>query len=143
MWIPEGQPIAPDTLGALVPTEVLFEYEEPLTYVSEDPGGGLLLLHSLCDEPGTSRYLVVATDARQVGDLKAGRVDLLGAFARPRTWIVDFGRDAVITALWAIPFERVPKHCLPAAGVMLTPELEYPGRDGSADTSGVILPHRR
>ena len=82
MWEPEGKQIGKDSLGKLIPTDVLFEFEEPLTFVCLDGDGQPMLAHSLSDGDGVSRYLVVVTDARILGDLKAGRLDLLAVRVR-------------------------------------------------------------
>ena len=124
MWAPEGKPIDKKTLGALAPAEVLFEFEEPLTFVCQDPEGQLLLAHSLCAEPDLSRYLVAVTDQEVIDGLKAGRVDVLGALRQPRCWIVDFGRGWEIVGIWSVLFDKIPKDLLPRAGAMLTPDLD-------------------
>jgi hypothetical protein len=38
MWVPAGKQIEKDALGALAPVEVLFEFEEPLTFVCNGDG---------------------------------------------------------------------------------------------------------
>jgi hypothetical protein len=113
-----------DALGAIAPTEILFEFEEPLTFLCRDRDGGLLLAHSLSAEPGRSRYLVSISDPRIITELKAGRLDVLGALRQPRCWIVEFGPGWEILDLWLIPFDEVPKDLLPKPGAMLTPDLE-------------------
>ena len=50
MWVPTGKQIEKDALGDLTPVEVLFEFEEPLTFVCKDLDGQPLLAHSLCAE---------------------------------------------------------------------------------------------
>ena len=124
MWSPEGKLIAKDSLGALTLIEVLFEFEEPLTFVCLDREGQPLLVHSLCAEAHLSRHLVSISDQRIIADLKAGRLDVLGALRQPRCWIVDFGPGWELSALWLIPFDQVPKNVLPKPGAMLTPDLD-------------------
>ena len=91
MWVPGGKQIANDSLGDLRPVEVLFEFEEPLTFVCNDRDGQPLLAQSLCAEGGLSRYLVSVTDQRVIEQLKSGRLDVLGAIGQPRGWIADLG----------------------------------------------------
>jgi hypothetical protein len=131
MWTPEGRETSAEALPSLAPTEVLFEYEEPLTFVCPDRDGQWLLAHSLGAEAGTLRYLVAATDERILGDLKAGRVDILGALRQPRCWVADVGPGWAVKRLWIIPFAKVPPDALPRPGVLLTPELE-----GAIEPSG-------
>jgi hypothetical protein len=145
MWIPEGKQIEKASLGDLTPSEVLFEFEQPLTFVCRDSDGQLLLAHSLSDEGGVSRYLIVVTDTRILEDLKAGRLDLLAALRQPRAWVADVGFSWEVIQLWVIPFEKLPKDVLPRSGAMLTPELDPllrlklvgtgvgPGRTSAAD----------
>lgn len=123
MWAPDGNKIATDSLGTLAPEEVLFEFEEPLTFVCRDRDGQMLLAHSLSDAEGLSRYLLCVTDSRIVAELESGRLDLLGALRQPRCWIADFGPAWDVRQLWLIPFDKLPKNVLPKSGSMLTPEL--------------------
>ena len=124
MWNPEGKEIPVETLPTLMPGEVLFEFEEPLTFVCPDRDGQLLLAHNVNAEDGDSRYLVVATDERILGELKAGRVDLLGALRQPRCWIADVGPGWAVKRLWVISFAKVPSEVLPRPDALLTRELE-------------------
>lgn len=124
MWDPEGKRVEPSALGTLTPTEVLFEFEEPLTFACEDPDGQLLLAHHLFAEGAISRYLVAVTDLRILQELKAGRLDILSGLRQPRCWIADVAGDGKVASLWLIPFGRIPGDHLPAPGVMISPELE-------------------
>src|SRR5262245_54205628 len=124
MWEPKGTAIDAATLGELRPEEVLFEFEEPLTFICRDRDGQLLLAHNLCAEGDVSRYLLVVTDQEFVDGLKAGRLDMLAALRQPRCWIVDFGPGWRIKGLWLIAFDKIPKDHLPKPGAMLTPELD-------------------
>jgi hypothetical protein len=124
MWEPEGTEIDTGSIGSLTPEDVLFEYEEPLTYTSKDKEGRLLLVHSLSYESGRSRYLVVASDHAIVAELKAGRRTLLEALRQPRCWIADLGGDGRVVGLWSVEFVNVPEDVLPRPGPMITPELQ-------------------
>lgn len=124
MWTPEGKQIRQDSLGSIVPQEVLFEFEEPLTFVSIDLDGQLLLAHSLCAEGTLSRYVIAVTDQRIIQELKAGRLDILGALRQPRCWIADFGAKWEVVNLWLVPFEQIPKDHLPRSGAMISPGLD-------------------
>ena len=121
------------------------EYEEPLTFVAEDPEEHLLLAHCVGCDRGASRYLVAASSRTVIEDLKAGRSDVLGALRQPRCWIADIGPSGAVESLWAVDFESVPKDVLPRPGSMLTPALQSlfrvrligegvgPGRTSAAD----------
>ena len=124
MWEPKGKRIDNKALGSLAPQEILFEYEEPLTFVAEDPEGHLLLAHCVGGDRGVSRYLVAASSRTITEDLKAGRSDVLGALRQPRCWIADIGSSGAVESLWAVDFELVPKNVLPRPGSMLTPALQ-------------------
>ena len=124
MWVPAGKQIEKDALGDLTPVEVLFEFEEPLTFVCNGPDGQPLLAHILCDEGALSRYLISVTDQRVVQELKAGRLDVLGALRQPRCWIADLGANWEVVGLWLVSFDRVPKDHLPRPGAMITPDLD-------------------
>jgi len=124
MWVPTGKQIEKDALGDLTPVEILFEFEEPLTFVCNDLDGQPLLAHSLCAEGALSRYLISVTDQRVVQELKAGRLDVLGALRQPRCWIADLGGKWEVVGLWLVSFDRVPKDHLPRSGAMITPDLD-------------------
>ena len=136
MWNPEAKEIPVETLPTLMPAEVLFEFEEPLTFVCPDRDGQLLLAHSLNAEDGISRYLVVATDERLLGELKAGRVDLLGALRQPRCWIADVGPGWAVKRLWIISFTKVPSEVLPRPDALLTPDLERASEPSGTGSRG-------
>jgi hypothetical protein len=124
MWEPNGKAIDSATLGELRPEEVLFEFEEPLTFVCRDRDGQMLLAHNLCAEDSVSRYLLVVTDQEIIDGLEAGRLDVLAALRQPRCWIVDFGPGWEIKGLWWIGFDKVPKDHLPKPGAMVVPDLD-------------------
>jgi hypothetical protein len=120
MWELRGIEVERDRLGSMEPGEILFEYDgEPLTFVALGPDGEPLLVHSLSASDGISRYLVSAVDSRMLGDLKAGRIDILTALRQPRCWVADVAQDASIRRVWPILFEEIPEGYLPRCGVML------------------------
>lgn len=123
MWAPEGKSIDRDSLGQLAPVDVLFEFEEPLTFVCMDPDGQPLLAHNLTSQGPVSRFLVAVTDDRIIRELKAGRLDLLGALRQPRCWIADLTAGWQAVAVWLVSFDRIPKDHLPMPGAMVTPDL--------------------
>ena len=131
MWEPKGKIIDSNALGSLTPREPLFEFEgEYLTFVAGDPNDDLLLVHNLCVSEGVSRYLVSPVDARILGELKAGRLDIYSALRQPRCWITDLVADDSsehpwrIEALYLVDFDSIPKDYLPRPGAMITPDLD-------------------
>lgn len=125
MWEPEGNKIAEAELGSLEPGEVLFEYEgELLTFVARDMDGEALLLHNVMAFDRATRYVVAAIDARILGDLKAGRIDILTALRQPRCWVADVAEDACVKALWRVEFASIPEEVLPRPGAMVNPDLD-------------------
>lgn len=122
-WEPEGNKIAEERLGSLEPAEVLFEFEgEPLTFVARDPDGDLLLLHSVMAFDRTTRYVASAIDSRILGDLKAGRIDILTALRQPRCWVADVAEDGSVKALRRVEFSSIPDKVLPRPGAMINPD---------------------
>lgn len=122
-WEPSGNKIAEDKLGPLVPVDVLFEFEgEPLVFVARDPDGDSLLLHNVTVFDRTTRYVISTIDSRILGDLKAGRIDILTALHQPRCWIADVADDAKIKALWRVEFSSIPEKVLPKPGAMVNPD---------------------
>ena len=131
MWELKAKIIESTSIGSLKPVEPLFEFEgEYLTFVAHDPNDDLLLVHNLCESDGISRYLVSPIDARILGDLKAGRLDIYLALRQPRCWIADLvAADSSeqpwrIQALYRVEFDSVPKDYLPRPGAMITPDLD-------------------
>lgn len=121
-WEPEGNKIAGYKLGSLEPEEVLYEFEgEPLTFVARDPDGDPLLLHNVMAFDRTTRYVVSAIDARILGDLKAGRLDILTALRQPRCWVADVTEDGSVKTLWRVEFSSIPEKVLPKPGAMVNP----------------------
>ena len=120
------------SLGALKPVEVLYEFEsEFLTFVAHDPNDDMLMVHNLCVADRVSRYLVSPLDARILGELKAGRLDVYSALRQPRCWIADLVADDdsseppwKVQSLYRIDFEKIPKDHLPRPGAMVTPDLD-------------------
>jgi hypothetical protein len=123
MWEPNGKTIDARTLGELHPEEVLFEFEEPLTFTCRGCNGQMLLAHSLCAKRNVSRYLVVVTNRETIGELKAGRLEVLAALRQPRCWIVDFGPGWIIQRLWRVTFEEIPDEMLPEPHATLPMDL--------------------
>ncbi len=123
MWEPGGNKIAEDKLGSLEPGEVLYEFEgEPLTFVTRDPDGDPLLLHNVTAFDRTTRYVVSAIDSRILGDLKAGRIDILTALRQPRCWVADVAEDGSVKTLWRVEFSSIPESVLPRPGAMVNPD---------------------
>src|SRR5208337_2396920 len=122
IWEPNGTVADTSSLGDLRPEEVLFEFEEPLTFTCCDRDGKVLLAHNLCAEGRISRYLLVATDQGIIDGLKAARLDMLAALRQPCCWIVDFGPGWEIQRLWHVPFEEIPTTMLPEANATLAME---------------------
>jgi hypothetical protein len=145
MWAPEGKTVKCDSLGPLAPVEVLFEFEEPLTFVCKDLDAQLLIAHNLWTDGSISRYLVSVTDDRIIQELKAGRLDVLGSLRQPRCWVADIAAGWKVVHLWLTPFDRIPRDYLPSPGAMISPELDPvfrirlvgpgvgPGRTSAAD----------
>lgn len=124
MWELHGKQLDPSAIGDLKPVEILFEFEEPLTFVCLDKDDQKLLAHCLCDGPGINRYLVVPTDDRILKELKTGRIDILSAIQQPRCWIVDFEAGWKIKQIHLISFDKIPGEVLPKPGAMLSPDFE-------------------
>jgi hypothetical protein len=121
MWEPVGEKMDAGSLGDLYPEEVLFAFEEPLTFTCRDRHGRLLIGHSLCSQGTVSRYLLASAEPDIVDGLKDGRLDVLTALRQPRCWIVDFGPGWETKGLWLITFDKIPKDHLPKAGAMINP----------------------
>lgn len=125
MWEPIGKALDHDQLGSLEPSEVLYEFAaEPLTFVAHDPEGEPLLVHNLSAWDRVSRYVVSAVDERILGDLKAGRIDIVTALDQPRCWVADVAEDASVKSVRRVDFVSIPSDLLPDPGAMLTPDLE-------------------
>jgi hypothetical protein len=110
-------------LGALEPTRILFDFDGPRTFLSQDSQGDLLFLHQCDASESIWRYFVVPFSETLLADLEGGRLDLRSALDQPRLWVADFDRNGV-AALFRIVDRASVEAYLPIAGTMLSPEFE-------------------
>jgi hypothetical protein len=127
MWEVVGRKLDTNLLEQLLPLEVIFEFDFPLTFTTfvGSPflcGTYRALAHYLCDDGQLFRFIVVAINEVLLNALKNRRVDLRWVLEQPEVWIADINNKSTIASLWAVSFENIPKEVLPKPGAMATLE---------------------
>lgn len=111
--------ILEETLGDMVPEEILYEFDcIPRIYTTKSPNGDLLLFYA-CEEldNGTIRYLVTRTTPETIQALKDGTLEVRQAILRHvNMYAVDMGKE---TTVYGICKMDIPDDVLPPRGVTL------------------------
>lgn len=127
-----------ESLGALVPGEVLYEFDGPLVFTTLAPSGRKLLAYasfSIDGSPdpssdfapnsaGYTRYLIAPTSDKILDRLKKGACTLYEALDQPVLWAADIAYSGAILRLAELgQLSDVPFTCLPARNRTLWPHL--------------------
>ncbi|MGC2779304.1 MAG: hypothetical protein WA418_27075 [Bradyrhizobium sp.] len=118
MWSINERAQQPWTDQAIVPTEILYEFDGPLTFIATF-GIFEALFHHI-GRRGTSHFYAVVQPAPEAIDaLKSGALSVRGALNRASMWIVDFQPDFTVKRYWACRQEDFPEKLLPKHNVAL------------------------
>lgn len=113
---PDREPIATN----LVPTEVLYYFDEPLIFTAEARFGPVIC--SKIDQiDGLSEYLVVPTTKSIVEHLRKGSVSLRTAFSQPWCWLVQTDEEFNLVRSSTRTLDTLPHAYLPNAELGLYP----------------------
>jgi hypothetical protein len=94
MWAVSGQPATWPRIAALVPDEVLDDYDGPKLFTMRSEDGGLLLAYQCGEERSLARFLLVPFDEALVSELRSNKLALRDALTqRGWAWIVDRFKD--------------------------------------------------
>ena len=124
LWPVELRPWTAGTIRSVVPTEVLVDFEGPITFTFTDEAGTPLLAHLVSRGDGLLRYVAAPTTSRTVDELRNGTRTVLSALDQPIVWLFDVGPEGVAGEVWSGALADLPKRVLPAADVMLFAHLD-------------------
>ena len=127
-WPPPDslQEVQLDFLGALTPSEVLYEFEGPCIFTAQTAHGATVLayLSEDLEEEGRLRYIVATTSDRTVHELKHGVISVREALDRGSLWMVDFNYDYRPERAFSVRSNQLPNDAMPLRGTMLWSSLE-------------------
>lgn len=124
LWKINAKPWPIETLGEIVPSEVLAAYDGPLTFTFLDAVGNQMFAHLCAAEGDLIRYLVAPTNDRIIHRLKHGFISIRSAIDQPLLWVVDVESGGVVARCWAQKLKDLPPGAVPDSDVMLYPELD-------------------
>jgi hypothetical protein len=120
----------------LVPSEVLYYYDEPLIFTAEARLGPVIC--SKTDQrDGLSEYLVVPTTKSIVGQLRSGGISVRTAFSQPWCWLVETDEDFNLVKSSVRTLDTLPPDYLPEVELGLYP---HHGRILDQDSTRVKRP---
>ncbi len=115
-----------EALGALTPSEVLYEFDGPCIFTAQTPNGVTVLAYlseDLEEEPYL-RFIVATTSQCTVRDLKYGVISVREALERGSLWLVDLNLSYVPVRAFSLRIDELPDDAMPTRGTMLFASLE-------------------
>lgn len=115
-----------DVLGALTPSEVLYEFEGPCIFTARAAHGAAVLayLSEDLEDEQRLRYIVATTSEATVDELKHGVISVREALDRGSLWVVDFDYGYRPVRAFSVRSEQLPEDSMPLRGTMLWSSLE-------------------
>lgn len=115
-----------DVLGALTPSEVLYEFEGPCIFTAKAAHGATVLayLSEALEDEERLRYIVATTSEGTVDELKQGVISVREALDRGSLWMVDFDYGYRPVRAFAVSSQQLPEDAMPLRGTMLWSSLE-------------------
>lgn len=120
------QAVQLDVLGALTPSEVLYEFEGPCIFTARAAHGAAVLayLSEDLEDEQRLRYIVATTSEGTVDELKHGVISVREALDRGSLWVVDFDYGYRPVRAFSVRSEQLPEDAMPLRGTMLWSSLE-------------------
>lgn len=118
MWTVEAPSFPPWSTAPLDPSEVLYEFDGPLTFTAKF-GPFDAIFHKVGFRRGSHFYLAVETTGETIDALKSGKISVRGALNRQHTWIVETGADLLVKRYWSCSLSSIPEKLLPNRGAPL------------------------
>ena len=124
MWSINEPSSRPWTTEPIVPDEVLYDFNGPLTFTASF---GLFdaLFHHVGVRGSSSFYAVVQSSVEAVDALRSGALSVRGALNSPTIWIVDLNNDFAVQRYWTCDQEEFPEKLLPKPNVPLRSDIEH------------------
>jgi hypothetical protein len=118
MWSINEPASPPWTKDPIVPSEVLYEFDGPLTFTT---AFGLFdaLFHHVGQRGESQFYVVVQIDQETLEALKSGALSVRGALNRQNMWIVDLDRAFGVRRYWPCREDEFPEKLFPYRNVPL------------------------
>ncbi len=115
-----------DVLGALTPSEVLYEFEGPCIFTARAAHGAAVLayLSEDLEDEQRLRYIVATTSEATVDELKHGVISVREALDRGSLWVVDFDYGYRPVRAFSVRSDQLPEDAMPLRGTMLWSSLE-------------------
>ena len=124
MWDVQGKLADIKRFGAFDPVEILYEFDGPRLFTTRDIDDELNLVYWSDEDDMITRYIVVPTSNRILGDLRKGVLSVFDALNQPRCWLCDVDFEGSPPRGLLVDFEAIPRDAIPAQGTMLWPFLE-------------------
>lgn len=124
MWDVQGEPDKSKRFTSFEPVEILYEFDGPRIFTIRDCDNELNLVYWSDEDDRATRYVVVPTSTRILGDLRKGVLSVFDALNQPRCWLCDVPLEETPALCFRVDFEAIPRDALPAQGTMLWPTLE-------------------
>lgn len=123
MWSVNEQHLAPWTSDPIVPDEVLYEFNGPLTFTASF---GLFdaLFHHVGNRGNSSFYAVVQIGKDTLDALRSGALSVRGALSCQTIWIVDLSPSFAVQRYWICDQEDFPEKLMPARNVPLFASMQ-------------------
>ncbi|WP_441252555.1 hypothetical protein AB8A28_19865 [Tardiphaga sp. 71_E8_N1_1] len=116
MWSINEPALAPWTTDPIVPDEVLYEFDGPLTFTASF-GLFSAFFHNIGQRGNSSFFAVVQISTEALDALRRGALSVRGALNSPNIWILDLGRNFSVQRYWSCEQEDFPEKLLPKRNV--------------------------
>jgi hypothetical protein len=107
---------------SITPTEVLYQHDEPMLFVSS-MGFFDALCSKIDEDEDSGLYLICPTSDRLINAVKNGMVSLRGAMSAPNYWIVQADEIYRVMRAWTVSASELPEDLLPKKSYGLFPEF--------------------
>jgi hypothetical protein len=116
-WTPDFSPDQTPVLQNIRPSDILYEMDEPILFVSVSRRGLSVLCYKTDSDDGLSQYLVCPTNHGIINKIRNGNISLRSAISQPWIWVAnatdyDFG----VKYTWTLSSENIPDEVLPKEG---------------------------
>lgn len=110
--------------GKVVPEEVLYAYDGPLTFITTI-GLARYVFHKVDEGHSGDLFLAVGATDEIIEAIKRGALSMRGALLQRKVWIVELTDAFAVTRYWQLPANDVPTDYIPAAGLTILPSRRF------------------
>ncbi|MGO3934822.1 hypothetical protein [Rhodopseudomonas pseudopalustris] len=123
MWSINEPSLRPWTTDPIVPDEILYEFNGPLTFTASF-GPFDALFHHIGRRENSNFYAVVQSNEQTVEALQSGALSIRGALSCRTIWIVDLDLTFAVQRYWICDQDDFPEKLMPARNVPLYASME-------------------